>query len=62
MRTRVCVQFLTERRKIASLFLSENAKLHKCAVCEKMLICKNVGDNIDSTREKRYIQKEKYYE
>ena len=37
----------------------KKCNLHKCADTENMLKCKNIGDNIHSTREKRYNQKER---
>lgn len=38
---------------------TEKCKLHICADGENMLKYKNAGDNILSTREKRYNQKER---
>ena len=37
----------------------KNVKMHICADGENMLKYKNAGDNILSTREKRYNQKER---
>lgn len=38
---------------------TEKSKLHICADSENMLKYKNAGDNILSTREKRYNKKER---
>ena len=45
--------------KITNVQTLKKCKLHICADNENMLKCKNTGDNILSTREKRYNQKER---